>query len=232
MRRRFSQLLAVRRVRVERVNRRNRSVLPETFVNSVGITMKLIQPGKFLMGSANGGSDEMPVHEVEITQPFYMGVYEVTGAQYARVMGGSGGPAPKTWVSWNQATEFCKRLSAMEGARYMLPTEAQWEYACRAGTQTAYSFGESWSSQAAKGPNPWGLYDMHGNVLEWCSDWYGPYSSGNQRDPTGPSSGSYRVGRGGDWDRSARYCRSAVRYWRMPGRRIGVLGFRLLRTSQ
>jgi formylglycine-generating enzyme required for sulfatase activity len=128
-----------------------------------------------------------------------------------------------------------------------LPTEAEWEYACRAGTQTAYSFGDSESELAdyawygpnsgrtthpvgSKKPNAWGLYDMHGNVSEWCQDWYGSYPSGSVTDPTGPYSGSHRVSRGGGWD-GISVCRSAIRLWGRPGYRGSDIGFRVLRSS-
>lgn len=169
------------------------SELPDAFVNSVGITMKLVKPGTFMMGEKN------KARRVTIAKPFYIGVYEITGNQYARVMGGSFSPAPKTYVSWNDAVGFCQKLSTKEGLNYSLPTEAQWEYACRAGTTTAYSFGNQWSEAASRQSNPWGLYDMHGNLWEWCSDWY----SSNQ---------NYRVLRSGSPNSAARFCRSANRF--------------------
>ena len=207
--------------------------LPDTFVNSIGITMKLIKPGTFTMGGLAGGGEtyEYPTHKVTITKPFYIGVYEVTGRQYSRIMGGPDTPSPKVNVSWNDAMVFCKRLSEKEGTIYTLPTEAQWEYACCAGTTTKYSFGDQWNNAASRRPNPWGLYDMHGNVWEWCKDWYGDYLSGHVTDPKGPSSGSCRVGRGGNWGSSARGCRSAYRYSSTPGYRRGSLGFRLARAQ-
>jgi formylglycine-generating enzyme required for sulfatase activity len=151
-------------------------------------------------------------------------MYEVTQQQYEKVMGTNpsttkGPQNPVEKVSWNDAVEFCRKLSALPAEKsagyvYRLPTEAEWEYACRAGTQTAYSFGDSeselgdyaWYDKNAGGtthpvgskkPNAWGLYDMHGNVFEWCQDWYGSYPSGSVTDPTGESSGSHRVVRGG-----------------------------------
>ena len=157
-------------------------------------------------------------------------------------------------VSWDDATEFCKKLTALEHKRgklpanqtYRLPTEAEWEYACRAGTTTAYSFGDKQSSLgdyawyddnsdhklhevATKKPNPWGLFDMHGNVYEWCEDWYEDSLSGGN-DPKGPSAGSYRVLRGGSWSHGASDCRSALRYNFRPTDRDYFYGFRIVRV--
>ena len=206
--------------------------LPDTYVNSVGITMKLIKPGAFMMGSFMGGgpANEYPAHKVTITKPFYIGVYEVTGRQYSKIMGGADTPSPRVNISWNDAMTFCKRLSEREGVTYTLPTEAQWEYACRAGTATKYSFGNGYNKAAARQPNPWGLYDMHGNVWEWCQDWYGGYASGHVTDPKGPSSGTYRVLRGGSWDHFARDVRSASRYRNYPDLRLFSIGFRVARA--
>ena len=227
---------------------------PEAFTNSIGMQLKLIPAGTFSMGSANGDSDEGPVHEVTITKPYYLGVYEVTNAQWQAVMG----DVPSEWkdadrpvesVSWDKAAAFCEALSALPAERqagrvYRLPTEAEWEYACRAGTTTAYSFGDeesllgdfAWFDDNSgrqthpvgqKRPNGWGLYDMHGNVWEWCSDWYGDYAAGAVRDPVGPASGSDRVLRGGSWYDSASLCRSAFRIRFYPSYRFSNLGFRL-----
>jgi formylglycine-generating enzyme required for sulfatase activity len=224
---------------------------PATLTNSIGIEMKLIPAGSFSMGDASGASDENP-HPVTLTRPFYIGVHEVTSAQWERVMGG----VPSTWkgadhpvvnVNWGDAMEFCRRLSALPeekaaGRVYRLPTEAEWEYACRAGTWTRFSFGDDerllgeygWFERNSGGathpvgkkkPNAWGLYDMHGNVWEWCSDWFGP--DGAATDPQGPSVGSNRVRRGGSWLKSALHCRSAYRFGVSPGTRSSDLGFRL-----
>ena len=182
--------------------------LSDTFVNSVGITMKFIKPGTFVMGEG------ISAREVSITKAFYMGVYEVTGEQYARIMGGSGSPAPQQ-IDWNSAMAFCQKLSQKEGLNYTLPTEAQWEYACRAGTKTVYSFGDQWSKAALRQPNSWGLYDMHANLSEWCAEWfYKQYS---------------HVARGGAWDCiGPRCCRSAMRHGSRPGVGIGSVGFRVV----
>ena len=180
---------------------------PVEITNSIGMKLKLIPAGEFMMGSQEVG----PQHKVRITKPFYLGVYEVTQAEYEEVMGknpswfskGGGGAEevpgedtsgyPVEQVSWEDAVEFCKKLSAKEGKTYRLPTEAEWEYACRAGTTTRFSFGNDGESLAGyawysdnsdvkthsvgeKKPNAWRLHDMHGNVWEWCADWHGLYA--------------------------------------------------------
>jgi formylglycine-generating enzyme required for sulfatase activity len=217
----------------------------------------LIPAGTFQMGSNDSDAfdDEKPVHTVRITQPFYLGKYEVTQGQWQVVMGSnpskftSDPNRPVENVSWEDVQEFIRRLNAREGGTtYRLPTEAEWEYAARAGTTTRWSFGDD-ASQLGRyarhdgnaggpthpvgqlQPNPWGLYDMHGNVWEWVQDWYGKYTSGTAVDPTGPSSGSRRVNRGASWCNAARVCRSAVRNGDAPDYRRGNLGFRLLRVA-
>jgi formylglycine-generating enzyme required for sulfatase activity len=216
-----------------------------------GVTMKmvLIRPGKFRMGDEGEGR-----HEVTISKPFYMGVTEVTQAQYVAVMGTNpskfkGATNPVEAVSWNDATEFCKKLSEKTRQVVRLPTEAEWEYACRAGTQTAFSFGDDpaalgdyakWAGNSGmrahpvgwKKPNSWGLYDMHGNVLEWCADWYGEYPKGPVTDPSGPATGNgYRVVRGGSWfnDDSVSF-RCAFRNFLAPTYRLNKHGFRCAKT--
>jgi formylglycine-generating enzyme required for sulfatase activity len=240
------------------------SVEPEKVVfpvmNSIGMAFKPLPGGRFTMGDANGGGDETP-HPVTLTQPFEFGVYEVTQEQYEAVMGTNpsrykGPQNPVDNVSWDEAVEFYRKLSAMpaekkSGYVYRLPTEAEWEYACRAGTTTAYSFGDSASelddyawykensgktthSVGGKKPNAWGLYDMHGNVWELCQDWYGvsSFRGGWVIDPTGAASGSGRVYRGGGWRFiSSFHCRSANRRRFTPGNRSSSLGFRVLRSS-
>ena len=198
-------------------------------------------------------------HQVTLTQPFELGVYEVTQEQYEAVMGKNpskfkGPKNPVEQVSWDDVVEFCRQLSALpveqsSGYVYRLPTETEWEYACRAGTMTEYSFGDgntqlkgdyAWYREnsgkttlpvGVKKPNPWGLYDMHGNVNEWCQDWYGDYPSGSVTDPTGAASGSRRLHRGGSWSSSSGYCRSAIRGRDTPDGRSYYLGFRVLRSS-
>jgi formylglycine-generating enzyme required for sulfatase activity len=221
--------------------------------NSIGMEFLLIPAGEFQMGSNNGDSDEKPVHKVRLSKAFYLGKYEVTQAQWQAMMGNN--PSrftgddrrPVEQVSWEDTQEFIKRLNVKEGGtKYRLPTEAEWEYAARAGTTTAYSFGDdprqlgeyAWfydnAGQAThpvgqKKPNPWGLYDMHGNVWEWVQDWYAAYSAGTAVDPAGPAAGSSRVLRGGGWFDNAVCCLSAFRGRDAPGGRSGFLGLRLLR---
>jgi formylglycine-generating enzyme required for sulfatase activity len=211
-----------------------------------GITMKLvlIPAGKFTMGE---GNDQ---HEVTLSKPFYVGVTEVTQAQYQAVMGTNpsnfkGETNPVDQVSWIDATEFCKKLSEKTRQAVRLPTEAEWEYACRAGTATAYSFGDADSALGdyawygsnsgntthpvgQKKPNAWGLYDMHGNVWEWCADWYGSYPTGAVTDPQGAASGTSRVLRGGSWFYNPSDCRSANRNGLTPDFRIINLGLRVV----
>lgn len=242
-----------------------------------GIPFAEIPAGIFLMGSPESekgrDADEGPVHEVEITQPFYMGIHQVTQEQYKRVMGknpsyfsasGRGRDRikdldtrifPVEQVSWDDAVAFCENLSQSEGVSFRLPTEAEWEYACRAGTTTRFHFGDTLSSVQANfngkypygnvpegpylerptsvgsyPPNSLGIYDMHGNVGEWCSDWYesGYYSKSPKKDPNGPRSGEYRVLRGGSWYDHPLICRSACRYWYGASSRVVDVGFRLL----
>ena len=236
-----------------------------------GVTMKLvlIPAGTFRMGSlaAEKGrdDDEGPQRRVTLTRPFFMGVYEVTQEQYSAVMGSNpshfkGAKNPVERVSWSGAMEFCRRVSVKTGRTVRLPTEAEWEYACRAGTTTPFHTGQTISTDQAnydgpgklqgnvthgnakKGeyrektiavgsfkPNGWGLYDMHGNVWEWCNHWYvSSYAGADTRDPRGPSSGIGRVVRGGGWCYDARRCRSAYRNKCPPGRRYDALGFRVV----
>ena len=240
------------------------------------IEMVWIEPGTFQMGSPSSepgrDSDEGPVHEVTISQGFYLGKYEVTQGQWESVMGTrpwqsrsyvrSGLNYPAVFVSWGDAQEFIRRLNTSLGSEvYRLPTEAEWEYACRAGTTTRWSFGDdesqlgddesqlgdyawyrdnAWDvgeryshSVGTKRANPWGLYDMHGNVWEWVQDWYDRdyYRSSPSVDPAGPSSGSVRVLRGGDFGHHARNVRSAIRATLPPGHRYSYVGFRLLRQA-
>ena len=211
----------------------------EVSVNSIGMRLVTIPDGTCMMGSRESEQEgygfERPRHAVKITRPFRMGATEVNQSQYRRIMGENPSEVkdlgrPVEQVSWMDAVRFCHRLSSLPaeqaaGNVYRLPTEAEWEYACRAGTTTQYSFGDdasrlteyAWFNGHAgpsgkKKPNPWGLYDMHGNQAEWCQDWYGEYSNRAVTDPTGPDSGVHRVVRGGSWVCGARGCRSAARY--------------------
>ena len=222
---------------------------PEVRPQNVAIEFVDIPAGEFLMGSDNGEDDEKPVHRVSI-KAFRMGKYEVTQEQWQAVMGSNpsyfkscGGNCPVESVGWSDVQIFLQRLNARnDGYTYRLPTEAEWEYACRAGTTGDYA-GElslmAWYSDNSdskphpvgqKSPNRWGLYDMHGNVWEWCADWYGSYSSEAQTDPTGPATGSGRVVRGGGWGGNAASLRAADRGRSAPSGRRNDLGFRLVRT--
>jgi len=224
-----------------------------------GATMEFvwIEPGTFLMGAPDSEevaqSHEKPQHEVTITQGFYLGQYEITQGQWEAVMGSNpsyflGANRPVEYVSWYDVHSFIHALNEAAGdSLYRLPTEAEWEYTCRVGTTTRWSFGDeeslleeyAWYSGnrgfsktrdvGTKLPNPWGLYDMHGNVWEWCQDRYGGYTSDSQVDPTGPATGLYRVIRGGFYKADASYVRSASRSGHEPGYRYFALGARLLR---
>ena len=218
--------------------------------------MVLIPAGRFMMGSPesekNRDNDETQ-HEVTITKPYYMGKYEVTKEQWKMVMGDSPSSNkeakfPVTNVSWADCQEFIKKLNAKTSGGFRLPTEAEWEYACRAGTSTAYSFGDSLTKgdanygDGAAGresikttgnykPNVFGLYDMHGNVWEWCEDWKADYPGGAVTDPKGPATGEYRVLRGGSFDSFESKARSSVRVYFTPAYRLFDFGFRLARTA-
>ncbi len=243
--------------------------------NSVGMKLVLVPPGEFLMGSPNDevsdsgqhSADEMQ-HQVHITNAFYVGMYEVTQSTYQRVMGvnpasnsmrGNAAKSvrnldtsqfPVESVTWADAQEFCTRLGRLEHNKYRLPTEAEWEYSCRAGTATAFDSGSSISTRqanflldASKGPgllrpttvgsypsNAFGLYDMHGNVAQWCLDWYDErfYSRSSTENPVGPSSGAMRVARGGGWLQSAVNARSAARDHYDPKHGSSNVGFRVV----
>jgi formylglycine-generating enzyme required for sulfatase activity len=225
---------------------------------SVALEMIWVEPGIFMMGQVGVAA---PVHEVTLTEGFYLGKFEVTQAQYEAVMTGnadglSATPSnfggypnyPVEQVSYNDVQVFLSRLNNIESANipagwaFVLPTEAQWEYACRAGTVTDYSWGNDINASQANydsnygrplnvgqyAPNPWGFFDMHGNIIEWTADWDGTYPTGNPVvDPTGPASGSYRVIRGGSWSYPGTYLRSARRGSLSPSPRNNDLGFRV-----
>lgn len=245
---------------------------PKTFRNSIGMEFMLIPAGDFMMGSTPAEIDhvvqsfgefirrrverEMPQHRVQISQPFYLGKYEVTQAQWQEVMGNNpsyftGDPnRPVERVSWDDVQEFIQKLNAKEGgAKYRLPTEAEWEYAARALSSTVYSFGDdesrlaeyAWYNRNSRmgthpvgrlRPNAWGLYDMHGNVWEWVQDRYGRdyYEQSPTRNPQGSVVGASRVVRGGGWLVGAWNCRAAIRYYHAPVYRGYDLGFRLARS--
>ena len=236
------------------------------FTNSIGIEFANIPAGKFLMGSPETEKERIQdetQHEVTLTQGFRMGVHEVTQAQYELVMGQNpshfkGATLPVEEVSYKDALAFCQKLSDLPaekvaGRKYRLPTEAEWEYCCRAGTSTPFHFGNELNGTQAncdgtfpygttkQGPylkktspvgsypaNAWGLHDMHGNVYEWCQDWYGDYPKDSIKDPQGSSSGELRVLRGGSWDDVARSCRAGRRNRNSPGTHDINCGFRLL----
>jgi formylglycine-generating enzyme required for sulfatase activity len=248
--------------------------ISDPLVNQVDMIMVPIPAGQFLMGTRakpqgkepTKGGPESPQHRVKITQPFYMSAFEITQKQYEQVMGErpwdgqplveNGPDNAATYITWNMAAEFCKNLGELENEQYRLPTEAEWEYACRAGSQTNWSFGDdhaqlnnhAWidansyqvGEQYAhrvgqKLPNNWALYDMHGNTWEWCQDWYGPYN-GRQlvnTDPTGPKNGRVRIWRGGSFSSAALNTRAASRVsWGRVGYRPEYLtGFRVVKST-
>jgi formylglycine-generating enzyme required for sulfatase activity len=196
------------------------------------------------MGSENGRDDEKPVHQVTISKGFLMGRYEVTSAQWKAVMGKDpsnykGDDFPAQFVSWNDAQEFIRRLNLKNnGYTYRLPTEAEWEYACRAGTTGDMAYYEMALDKihtvGYRQPNDWGLYDMHGNVSEWCQDWYDKnyYSESPGTDPPGPASGQQRAKRGGSWydDRSTTL--SSSREGRRPDETLDSNGFRIVAVAR
>ena len=239
----------------------------DLITNSIGMKFKLIPAGEFLMGSPANEPErheaESPRHKVRLSLPYYMGVTEVTQGQWSAVMATKpwvgeygvkdyvkeGEDYPATGMRWSDAVEYCEELSALEGRQYRLPTEAEWEYACRAGTSTAYSFGSdvgelkhyAWfrgnavgtgedyaHAVATKRPNPFGLYDMHGNVYEWCSDWLARYSAGAVKDPVGSAPREDQMIRGGSWRRPDSCCRSAFRDEFILLTIGGQVGFRLV----
>jgi formylglycine-generating enzyme required for sulfatase activity len=253
------------------------AVEPVTVTNSVGMEFVLIPKGSFQMGSADtereAQPNERPRHAVTSSRPFYLARYEVTQAQWEVVMGTSAytlsrsnpyysmpgmaervrRPSNPVTVSWNDAQVFIQKLNEREGhGSYRLPTEAEWEYAARAGTTTAYSFGDdagllsryAWHGEdfatgsmhpvGQKLPNSWGLYDMHGNVWEWVQDWYADRYPGSAptTDPAGPDTGTSKVVRGGSWHVTAGSWRSAVRKPYEPDYRGISIGFRVARDLE
>lgn len=224
------------------------------------ITFSLIPPGSFKMGSSkweDRRDNDEKQHSVTITRPYYIGTLEITQAQWLRVMGtnpskfnDAKGTAPVETVSWNDCVRFCKTLCTLENVpegSYRLPTEAEWEYACRAGTKTPFCYGDELKHDMAHfgqmpyvgntstipggsfPPNAWGLYDMHGNVYEWCHDWFANYQ-GDAVDPEGPATGTERVSRSGGWGIQASYCRSANRCAdAKPSYKMFALGLRIVR---
>lgn len=231
--------------------------IPKTLEVDLGEGVKLelmcIPEGTFKMGSLpiDSYENDMPRHEVTLTNPFYMAKYAVTQEQWRVVMGNNlsyfkGVKLPVNQISWNDTKEFIKKLNAKMEGGYRLPTEAEWEYACRAGTTSEYSFGDYISPRNANydesnigkpvavgnyKPNDFGLYDMHGNVWEWCEDWYGGYPGWPVEDPKGPAVGQYRVLRGGSFAVNSSRARSSSRIICAPAIRIHVNGFRLVREE-
>ena len=240
------------------------------YVKALNMKFVYIEPGSFMMGSPSGeaGRDnDETLHNVTLSRGFYMQTTEITQGQWDAVMGfnpsefrACGENCPVERVSWDDIREFLRRLNQMERTeKFRLPTEAEWEYACRAGSRRRFSWGDnaacrkmmyqnddgsgenrcvayvkekglahdSTAPVKSYAPNAWGLYDMHGNVWEWVQDRLGDYPANHAVDPTGPSSGSYRVLRGGGWYSLAGYCRSATRYWRRSGARYNNYGFRI-----
>jgi sulfatase modifying factor 1 len=230
--------------------------------NPRGMKFVYIKPGTFMMGSPANDPEryyDEKQHRVTLTKGFLLQTTEVTQSQWEAVMGKNPskfkgcGKCPVERVSWRNVREFIRKLNQREGTdKYRLPTEAEWEYAARAGTTSPFAFGTCLSTDQAnykgnypmpgcsKGqyrkktvpvasfaPNAWGLYDMHGNVWEWVQDWYHDYYDGSVTDPTGPATGTYRVIRGGSWYHFARGCRSAYRVYDTPYYRYSYIGFRL-----
>ena len=217
-----------------------------------GVTFRMIrvEAGTFQMGSTTGDSDEQPVHSVTLSADYYIGETEVTQELWTAVMGNnpsyftSDSKLPVESVSWNDCKTFITKLNALTGTDFRLPTEAEWEFAARGGNKSkGYTYSGSnaigdvaWYTSNSeskthvvktKMPNELGIYDMSGNVWEWCSDWYGNYSSAAVTDPQGPSSDSARVERGGCWNGGATYCRCASRGCFMPSYTFNYLGLRL-----
>jgi len=250
------------------------------YANSIGMEFVRIKSGNFLMGNdaklpeeltegkphtARGDFDERPVHRVTISQSFYIGIHEVTNAQYEQFDPKHGNLRGKlgfssaddeavVFVSWHDAVNFCEWLSEKDNLPYRLPTEAEWEYACRAGSTTAFHVGDSLPKEFHKYvgrswfpdpdrhhkdevvsltvgqniPNAWGIYDMHGNVEEWCYDWYSTYEAGDQVDPVGRGDGDFRVTRGGSHSTELYYLRSANRMGTLPEDKSWLIGFRVV----
>ena len=240
--------------REEEIGQVKAAIKTVDFTNGVTMKFVLIPAGQFIMDDPSDkedkDSDAGPRHVVRISKPFYMGVYEVTQEQYEKIMNRNpsrfkGPRHPVETVSWRDAQRFCRKLSNIDGRRYRLATEAEWEHACRAGTTTAFYWGDDFADRYAwaltnsraathevgtRLPNAWGLYDMAGNVAEWCQDWYGQYdpNSAEQVDPKGPSEGVYRILRGGSWGHTRANCRSAHRNWHTPGHVYDDCGIRIV----
>ena len=235
--------------------------LEPSVTNSLGMEFVLVPAGTFVMGAdkkegVKVGEDESPAHKVTITKPFYLGKYEVTQGQWEAIMGENpsshkGANLPVDTISWDNIYLFVRKLNQIEGQKYRLPTEAEWEYAARAGGTGLYSFGDNvtelgqygWFKENSRGkphpvgqrkPNAFGLYDMHGNVWEWVHDWYQDtyYTQSPEADPKGPNKGLYRAERGGSWDSSANALRPTVRISNPQDTQCPFSGFRLVLVPQ
>ncbi len=231
--------------------------MSDTFTNTIGMTFVRIPAGSLLMGDDDGDFDEKPAHRVTIGGAFHMAVTPVTNARYEQFAPGhralrgergfSGGDDEAVvFVNWHEAVAFCEWLSTKEGRRYRLPTEAEWEYACRAGTSTAYHTGDELPAEyhrhqqadwdptpvdltvGRSAPNAFGPRDMHGPVEQWCADWYGPYEPGEQTDPVGRAGGEMKVTRGGSHNADVEYLRSAGRLGTLPADKHWLIGFRVV----
>lgn len=239
--------------------------MADEFTNSIGMRLVSIPAGTFPMGQSDGDWDERPVHEVTLSKPFYLATTEVTNAQYERFdpdhrrYRGHNGFSTRddeavVYVSWDDAVAFCAWLSKEEGKPYRLPTEAEWEYACRAGSTTEFCFGDDKATLTNYGwfinenlensgyethpvgqklANAWGLHDMHGNVWEFCQDWCDRayYAKSPKEDPQGPESGEYRMLRGGSFKRSETKCRCSFRSWNKPEYATAGQGLRICRDA-
>lgn len=232
---------------------------PETFTNSIGMSFVYISPCTFTMGSPSHERERNPNeirHQVTLMNGFYMQTTPVTQEQWLNVMGDnpsffkdSSEKNPVDNVSWYDCREFLGKLNEKEETnKYRLPFESEWECACRAGSKTRFYFGEddaaleeyAWYNNNSrlkphpvgeKKPNAWGLYDMLGNVWEWCLDWRGEYASGSETDPSGPEEGSFKIVRGGAWYFYPDSCRSACRNYYVPGRNEFYVGFRIVKQA-
>jgi formylglycine-generating enzyme required for sulfatase activity len=256
----FTSVLCVLAIACQKDKPTNHQILP----NSIGMKFVYIPPGSFMMGSPSGEPKRHPDearHQVTLSKGFYLGMTEVTQGQWYDVMRNNpsafstcGKDCPVESVSWHDVQKFIHKLNDMEGKNmYRLPTEAEWEYACRAETKTLFFYGNCLSSDQADfdgrrtlddcsdgtyretpvpvatfAANSWGLYDMHGNVWEWCQDWYGKKLPGDVTDPTGASTGKYRVIRGGSWFSMDHDCRSANRDRTSPYLELNHTGFRVV----